>query len=468
MKQLLIKRINTIILIIFIILSILIGSHHEPWADEAQSWLIARDASIGEIIWNIARYEGTFPLWFLILKLFIICGLQYKYLYMVSIFISSVGLWVFLNKTNLPIYIKILFPFNFYIFYQYNIVARSYSLLFLAFSFWLVTYKRRFSNPLKYISTLIFFSFISMHGMVISLGFALLFFVELFKKQKIKDNVKYIILICTIWLVEVIILLPSKDLYMSVLALYNIKEMFIFIINEIFIINNFSSLIYNVICIFFIMWIFICNLRKNRDTCIVFCITFIFMIIVRVVSHHLGILFFIIMFGYLENFETQTKISKKIFVLILLFYSIFSIISSFNDIKWQYSGSKEMAQYLKTIEYEEKLIYAFGYHNVSVLPYFDKEIFDNWKDMTYYKWKITNKDLYDYTNFKKIDKSQFKDIEKPDYILVLDRKTFTTESIINYIESTGKYEIDYKTQGNMFFKDAYYEDDGFVLYKLKE
>ena len=74
------KTIITIlaIIIIFITISIFIGSHHEPWADEAQSWLIARDANVSDIIWNISRYEGTFPLWFLIIKAFIISGLQYK------------------------------------------------------------------------------------------------------------------------------------------------------------------------------------------------------------------------------------------------------------------------------------------------------------------------------------------------------------------------------------------------------
>ena len=64
-------NINNIIFILFIFFTLIIGSHHEPWTDEAQSWIIARDASVQEILFNISSYEGTFPLWILTLKLFI-------------------------------------------------------------------------------------------------------------------------------------------------------------------------------------------------------------------------------------------------------------------------------------------------------------------------------------------------------------------------------------------------------------
>ena len=63
------KKINIIVFITFAVLALVIGINHEPWADEAQSWIIARDASVSEIIWDVSRYEGTFPLWFLTIKI---------------------------------------------------------------------------------------------------------------------------------------------------------------------------------------------------------------------------------------------------------------------------------------------------------------------------------------------------------------------------------------------------------------
>ena len=38
-------------------------SHHEAWADEAQSWLLARDAGLVELWTRLLHYEGTTGLW---------------------------------------------------------------------------------------------------------------------------------------------------------------------------------------------------------------------------------------------------------------------------------------------------------------------------------------------------------------------------------------------------------------------
>ena len=38
---------------------------HEPWADEAQAWLIARDCSGVELLFQRLRYEGHPGLWYL-------------------------------------------------------------------------------------------------------------------------------------------------------------------------------------------------------------------------------------------------------------------------------------------------------------------------------------------------------------------------------------------------------------------
>ena len=107
------KKINILITIVFLAISLLIGYNHEPWVDEAQSWVIARDASVYEIVWDIARYEGTFPLWHLTLKLFMCFGLTYENLFIVPIIISLIGVIIFLSKVDAPKYVKILLPFTF-------------------------------------------------------------------------------------------------------------------------------------------------------------------------------------------------------------------------------------------------------------------------------------------------------------------------------------------------------------------
>ena len=53
----------------YLCIAIFTGIHHEPWADEAQSWLIARDNHSLIGIFRAVKLEGTLPTWHLIIKL---------------------------------------------------------------------------------------------------------------------------------------------------------------------------------------------------------------------------------------------------------------------------------------------------------------------------------------------------------------------------------------------------------------
>ena len=63
--------IKVCIILLFIFLSFTIAGSHEHWSDEAQSFLLARDNTLGEIFHYI-KYEGTPGLWVLIIKVFIL------------------------------------------------------------------------------------------------------------------------------------------------------------------------------------------------------------------------------------------------------------------------------------------------------------------------------------------------------------------------------------------------------------
>lgn len=462
------KKINKIIVIIFVFFAIIIGSHHEPWADEAQSWLIARDSSVKEIVWDISRYEGTFPLWFLTLKIFITFGLEYELLYIVPIIISVLGLILFLKKVEAPKFIKILLPFTYYIFYQYTIVARSYCYLFLAFSLWGITYKNRLEKPLKYLLSLIFLSLISMHGMVIAYTFGFLFLLEVVKTKQLKKNLISFAIFATAVLIEIIILFPRNDLLLSVLAVFSIKDIIVTIINTLIGNGTIFFRIYNIISILLLTILLINHLFiKNKDSLIVTIALIVFMVMIRVVEHHLGIIYILIMFGIICNYEQlkeKNKYLDKILISVMIIYNVCSISSGINDYTYQYSGAKEMTAYIKEMNYENEEIYAFGYKPVALLPYFENNLYKN-REYTFYRWSSKNIDFYNYTNFKTIDKTQFKDV--PQYILLeYNLADSKLRSAIEMIENTGLYEIYHKTTGMLFFKNSYSEGECFILYKL--
>ena len=465
------KKINIIIFVVFLLLTSLIGINHEPWVDEAQSWIIARDASAFEIIWNIARYEGSFPLWHLTLKLFINLGLDYEQLYIVPILISAIGLIVFLKKVEAPKIVKILLPFSYYILYQYTIIARSYSYLLLAFSLLAITYKKRIENPLKYVLALGFVSLISMHGIIIAVILGITFLIEIIKGKNIKKYIKELILFGTIIIVECIILFPRSDLYMTVAAAYTIPEIIKTIIGMLIGNGNIFFKIYNIVSI--IMFIVLAkNLVKvkNKDFIITIFILLIFMFAIRFGSHHSGILFLFVIFGIIckyEQVKDKNKNIDRILVIVLVMYTIISILPSINDFKYEYSGAKEMAEYISEKGYNQEEIFGFGYKTVSVQAYFEENLYDN-RPETIYRWTIDNKDFYNYCNFLTIDKSEFTEV--PKFILIENNadSDYKLEKIKQTIEDTEKYEIEYQTFGKVFFKNTYCENEGFTLYKLKQ
>ena len=128
------KIVYSILLVSFILLSLLIGMNHEQWADEAHAWMIARDTSFYSLFFQYLHTDGHPALWHLILKFFQFIGFEYKHIYIISTIFSSIGVGIFLFKSNLKWYIKVLLPFSYFVFYQYTIVARGYCLILLLLS----------------------------------------------------------------------------------------------------------------------------------------------------------------------------------------------------------------------------------------------------------------------------------------------------------------------------------------------
>lgn len=137
-------------LISFIYLALFVGNKHEPWADEAQAWLLARDTTISELIQNYMGYEGSPALWHLILKAFIAIGWQYEYYYVIPIIFTAIGVAILEFKTKLPLYLKLVLPFTYYIFYQYSIVARSYCLVFPILMYLATIYNEKTKKPIRF------------------------------------------------------------------------------------------------------------------------------------------------------------------------------------------------------------------------------------------------------------------------------------------------------------------------------
>lgn len=123
------KRLEGIILGLYAVLVGWITYYHEPWSDEAQSWLIARDSSLRDIFLKRLHYEGTPGLWHLLLWIFCRLHVSYTAMHWATALIAVAAIYILLRYSPFPPLVRAILPFSFYLVFNTAIIARSYSLV---------------------------------------------------------------------------------------------------------------------------------------------------------------------------------------------------------------------------------------------------------------------------------------------------------------------------------------------------
>jgi hypothetical protein len=152
--------------------------HHEPWADEAQAWQIARTLPIGQIF-HLLSYEGHPGLWYLCLWVLSRLHVSYAGMRDFAAAIGFLGVAVLVTTSPFPRFIKLLLPFTFYLAFQYAIVARSYVLVPLLLFLCAYLWPQRLQRPLSIALCLGFLANVALHAAVISGGLAIVYLVDL-------------------------------------------------------------------------------------------------------------------------------------------------------------------------------------------------------------------------------------------------------------------------------------------------
>ncbi|MEA4913833.1 MAG: hypothetical protein VB061_04620 [Christensenella sp.] len=180
-------RTENLILWIYTAFSFFLVLIHEPWRDEAQFWLLARDASLPEILGNISK-EGIPPLWQLILKPFVLLGLPYyPTMIIISTLLVVAAAWIFVKKAPFQRCVKYILLFSPVFIYCYATISRSYALIPIIFVLLAVVYPKRHQQPVLYglLVALLFEVHVFLWGMVAALSLEFLIStIQEYKKDK--------------------------------------------------------------------------------------------------------------------------------------------------------------------------------------------------------------------------------------------------------------------------------------------
>jgi hypothetical protein len=141
---------------------------HEPWADEAQAWLLGRDATLAHLWGRLLHYEGQPGLWQTLVHALVHLGLPYAAYSFVSGVLAFCGVALLLRYAPLPLFIRVLLPFTYYLCYQYAVIARSYVLIApLLFAIALI-FTQALQKPILMTALLCLLAGVSVHGLLIS------------------------------------------------------------------------------------------------------------------------------------------------------------------------------------------------------------------------------------------------------------------------------------------------------------
>ncbi len=101
------------------------------WRDELHCWLVARDSATPWDVVHNRAYDGQPPLWYLVLWVLEKTTHRPVVMRVVHVAIASACVWVFARKASFARAIRALFPFGYFLAYEYVAISRCYGLALL-------------------------------------------------------------------------------------------------------------------------------------------------------------------------------------------------------------------------------------------------------------------------------------------------------------------------------------------------
>lgn len=175
------------VLAVYSVLTFLGALNHEMWLDEAQAWVILRDAPLSELP-HILHVEGHPPLWYAVLYPFVKLGFPAEYAPLISWLFMAAGAAVLLFKVELPQPLKfVMLASSGFLFYN-SVMLRVYALIPLLMFLILWIYPKRREHGILYglLVALLANTHVFVCGIVGMLGIFML--VDLFTQWKKSDK----------------------------------------------------------------------------------------------------------------------------------------------------------------------------------------------------------------------------------------------------------------------------------------
>jgi len=181
-------RYDMVILLLYAAILAFAIHHYLPFSDEGQGWVMARDCSLGELLFRRLHYEGHPGLWATFLWCLCRLNVPFQAMNWIGGSIAVAGIYVFLRFSPFPRIFRYLLPFTYFLQYQYAAVARPY----VAFPLLLFTLCILFTldrpRPRLFAVVAGIMANLSLHAAIIAGVFFLLFLFDLSRTQNLRKH----------------------------------------------------------------------------------------------------------------------------------------------------------------------------------------------------------------------------------------------------------------------------------------
>lgn len=468
------------VFLVYILIILVTSYYHESWEDESQGWLIARDLNFIEII-DQMKYEGHSFLWYFILAIFAKIGLSYEFSKIIMIVIAGITGYLILTKSPYNKWFNILILFSSVFLYYMPIFLRPYSIIPLILICISIMNEKPEKYPILYGTAIAILA--NTHIIVLGFAFIIYFnyfmnqFVDNYEKNSKKQNIKLIIGTTIAIFGMIIVMVCAIAGFFNSIAPTHGTDVPQEVLERVIALSlNLHSILINIdipnLLILFIDVIVLIlvtfqSIEIDKKQGVVFFIGLTFYLFVQLLvfgifaNQRTSLLFIMLLYF---SWNTKKKCSQnnkidliEIVIVIICILGIPHTIGIISDeIKYPYTDSKNVAEYIKENIEEGSIFITINWDTISSAEVYlsnkDYKFYDATNDeyVTYAVWdKFLDKkdDMYLENAIEKLKNSN-----KKIYFLNLSSDT---EMLNSVIKSKDKLKLLYSTNGKCLSRKAY-------------
>jgi len=359
-------------------------AHHEPWADEAQAWLVARDLPFWRMLFGQMHYESSPGLWHV--ELWVAQHLfhaPYAAMNWIGAVLAMGGAGVLIFFAPFPRPVRYLMASSYYVAFHYAVIARPYVMLLLFGSLAAIFYRRR--SPVRFAIAIALLCGTSVHGAILSAAISLGAAWHVIVKRDWKageSRARYLAAAAIVGLAGIMVVViafpgarAGDESRFETVQFHRLTELLSDCVTEPWPIGA---------CMLLALGVF--AVRSGEPVVFVVGLggLLAFEWLVFNLFQHKGAIVTALIVCLWIAWPAEKGWSLEPTMAALLLGGLFAIQTVWAVSAWRhdfaapYSGSKDAAIYLRQIAADRARTFGFCYPMVAVQAYFDRSIFKNW------------------------------------------------------------------------------------------